>query len=95
MTVDAVGTARRGRGARKAQRQTRDVTMLPALRRRLPLTEPMDGEQIERIDAASMAILEEVGVSSSATPSRWPTGKGPGRRWRATGSTWTVAWCAT
>ena len=62
MTVDAVGTARRGRGARKAQRQTRDVTMLPALRRRLPLTEPMDGEQIERIDAASMAILEEVGV---------------------------------
>ena len=62
MTIDAVGTARRGRGARKAQRQTRDVTMLPALHRKLPLTEPMDREQIERIDAASMAILEEVGV---------------------------------
>ena len=62
MTIDAVGTARRGRGARKAQRQTRDVTMLPALHRKLPLTEPMDREQIEKIDAASMAILEDVGV---------------------------------
>jgi len=62
MTVEAVGTTRRGRGARKAQRQTRDITMLPALKRRLPLTEPMDQEQIERIDAASMHILENVGV---------------------------------
>ncbi|MEM8981116.1 MAG: trimethylamine methyltransferase family protein [Pseudomonadota bacterium] len=62
MTVEATGTTRRGRGARKALRQTRDVTMLPALKRRLPLTEPMDQEQIERIDAASMEILENVGV---------------------------------
>ncbi len=62
MTVEAVGTTRRGRGARKAVRQARDVTMLPALKRRLPLTEPMNGEQIERIDAASMHILENVGV---------------------------------
>ncbi|MEM6310604.1 MAG: trimethylamine methyltransferase family protein [Pseudomonadota bacterium] len=62
MSVDAVGTTRRGRGARRAVRQTRDVTMLPALQRRLPLTEPMDQEQIERIDAASMDILENVGV---------------------------------
>ncbi|MEM7547072.1 MAG: trimethylamine methyltransferase family protein [Pseudomonadota bacterium] len=62
MGVDATGTTRRGRGARKALRQTRDVAMLPALRRRLPLTEPMDGEQVERIDAASMNILETVGV---------------------------------
>ncbi|MBY6114206.1 trimethylamine methyltransferase family protein [Mameliella alba] len=54
--------ARRGRGARKAVRETRDVTMLPALKRRLPLVEPMDQEQIERIDAASMHILENVGV---------------------------------
>ncbi|MEM9318292.1 MAG: trimethylamine methyltransferase family protein [Pseudomonadota bacterium] len=54
--------ARRGRGARKAVRQARDFTMLPALERRLPLTEPMDGAQIERIDAASMHILENVGV---------------------------------
>ena len=62
MTVEAVGTTRRGRGARKAQRQKRDITMLPALKRRLPLTEPMDQERIERIDAASMHILENVGV---------------------------------
>ncbi|MEM9148533.1 MAG: trimethylamine methyltransferase family protein, partial [Pseudomonadota bacterium] len=54
--------ARRGRGARKAIRQTRDVTMLPALRRRLPLVEPMSPEEIARIDAASMQILETVGV---------------------------------
>jgi len=32
------------------------------LKRRLPLTEPMDQDQIERIDAASMYILETVGV---------------------------------
>lgn len=54
--------ARRGRGARKAVRETRDTAMLPALKRRLPLVEPMDMEQIERIDAASMHILENVGV---------------------------------
>ncbi len=62
MSVDAVGSVRRGRGARKAIRQTRDVTMLPALKRRLPLTEPMTPEQVEKIDAASMDILENVGV---------------------------------
>ncbi len=62
MSVDAVGTVRRGRGARKAIRQTRDIKMLPALKRRLPLTEPMTPEQIERIDAASMNVLENVGV---------------------------------
>ena len=38
MSVDAVGTVRRGRGARKALRQTRDIKMLPALKRKLPLT---------------------------------------------------------
>ena len=57
MSVDAVGTVRRGRGARKAVRQTRDITMLPALERKLPLTEPMSPEQIEKIDAASMDVL--------------------------------------
>ena len=62
MSVDAVGTVRRGRGARKAIRQTRDVTMLPALKRGIPLTEPMSQEQVKRIDAASMAILEDIGV---------------------------------
>ncbi len=62
MSVDAVGTVRRGRGARRAIRQTRDIKMLPALKRKLPLTEPMTPEQIEKIDAASMDILENVGV---------------------------------
>ena len=36
--------------------------MLPALKRKLPLTEPMTSDQITRIDAASMDILENVGV---------------------------------
>jgi len=36
--------------------------MLPALKRNLPLVEPMTPEQVEKIDNASMAILEEVGV---------------------------------
>jgi trimethylamine--corrinoid protein Co-methyltransferase len=62
MSVDAVGTTRRGRNARKALRQTRDITMLPALRRGIPLMEPMNAEQIARIDAASMEILENIGV---------------------------------
>ena len=62
MSVDAVGTTRRGRGARKVLRQTRDVTMLPALKRGIPLMEPMNAQQVEKIDAASMAILEDVGV---------------------------------
>ena len=62
MNVEAVGTERRGRGARKAVRQKRDMQMLPALKRSLPLTEPLSEEQLVRIDEASMGILEEVGV---------------------------------
>ena len=62
MNVEAVGTERRGRGARKAVRQKRDTQMLPALKRSLPLTEPLSEEQVVLIDEASMGILEEVGV---------------------------------
>ena len=62
MSVEAVGTVRRGRGARTALRQTREIKMLPALKRKLPLTEPMTHDQIAKIDAASMDILENVGV---------------------------------
>ncbi len=62
MSVDAVGSVRRGRGARRALRQTRDVKMLPVLKRGIPLMEPMDAEQVEKIDNASMSILEDVGV---------------------------------
>ena len=53
---------RGGRGSRRALRTSLLEDMLPTLDGKLPLTEPMDGEQIERIDDASMAILEEVGV---------------------------------
>ena len=62
MSIDAVGKVRRGRGVRKALRETRDIKMLPALKRKLPLMEPMTSDQITRIDAASMDILENVGV---------------------------------
>ncbi|MEM1273901.1 MAG: trimethylamine methyltransferase family protein [Pseudomonadota bacterium] len=51
-----------GRQARRALRMARDVTMLPGLNRALPLCEVMDGAQVELIDAASMDILENVGV---------------------------------
>ncbi len=51
-----------GRSARRSLRQARDFTMLPGLNRALPLCEVMDGAQVERIDAASMDVLENVGV---------------------------------
>lgn len=51
-----------GRNARHELRTATDTTMLPALRRKLPVSELMDEEQVQRIDAASMSILEEVGV---------------------------------
>ena len=62
MNVEAVGRERRGRGARKAARQTRDIKMLPALKRGIPHVEVMDEDHVHRIDAASMGILEDVGV---------------------------------
>lgn len=55
-------TRRGGRGARREIRTAHDFTMLPALERKIPLTEPMDEEQIKKIDEASLDILEEVGV---------------------------------
>ena len=60
--MTATGSGRRGRGARRADRRRLTTGMLPALRYGLPLTEPMDAGQVERIDAASMDILEQVGV---------------------------------
>ena len=53
---------RGGRGARRELRSAFDTTMLPALKRNIPLVEPMNAEQIEKIDKASLDILEEVGV---------------------------------
>ena len=51
-----------GRKARRALRTTRDFQMLPGLRNTLPLCEVMDGAEVERIDNASMDILENIGV---------------------------------
>ena len=53
---------RRGRSARKSAREVIDVEMLPTLRNALAPIEPLSQEQVEKIDDASMAILEEVGV---------------------------------
>ncbi|MEM6986053.1 MAG: trimethylamine methyltransferase family protein [Pseudomonadota bacterium] len=55
-------TRRRSRQSRRTARLDQREAMLPALTRRLPLTEPMDEEQIRKVDDASMSILEEVGV---------------------------------
>ncbi len=55
-------TRRGGRNARREIRTDRTTKMLPALKRRLPLVEPMSQEQVEKIDNASLDILEDVGV---------------------------------
>jgi len=61
--MDQKQAARRGgRDARRESRTSPQHAMLPGLTRGLPLVEPMTPEQVERIDRASMAILEEVGV---------------------------------
>ncbi|NND83259.1 MAG: trimethylamine methyltransferase family protein [Gammaproteobacteria bacterium] len=51
-----------GRSARRAERMKPNFKMLPTLKRNFPLCEPMDQAQVEAIDNASMAILEDVGV---------------------------------
>ena len=51
-----------GRSARRTLRSTRNFAMLPSLSNSLPLCEVMDGAQVEKIDNASMDILENVGV---------------------------------
>ena len=57
------GSSRRGgRESRRVLRSDRTPRMLPALKRNLPTVEPMNPEQIERIDRASLDILEDVGV---------------------------------
>ena len=51
-----------GRDARRALRAAPKVAMLPGLMNTLPFTELMDPAHVEKIDAASMDILENVGV---------------------------------
>ena len=61
-TLEPKRSRRGGRAARRELRLDRSVSMLPQLSQGLPLTEPMSEDQVEKIDAASMAILEDVGV---------------------------------
>ena len=58
----ATGRGGGGRAARRALRAQIDPSMLPGLKSRLPRCEPMSAEEIRRVDEASMAILEEVGI---------------------------------
>lgn len=51
-----------GRAARQAKRSAPNHIMLPGLNNKLPHCEVMDEEQVRRLDDASMAILEDVGV---------------------------------
>jgi trimethylamine--corrinoid protein Co-methyltransferase len=51
-----------GRAARRAIRTAPNFDMLAGLRHNLPLCEVMSPQDVERIDAASMDILENVGV---------------------------------
>lgn len=64
---------RGGRSSRRTLRGDRRDPMLPSLKRGIPYTEPMDGEQIERIHEASMWILENVGVDfrDPIAPGQW------------------------
>ena len=63
MTIAQPQASRRGgRDARRTIRTAPKVDMLPTLKRGLPVVEPMDAEQIERIHEASLAVLEDVGV---------------------------------
>ena len=55
-------TRRGGRGERRALRTKVSDAMLPNLKRKMPLVEPLSQEEIEKIDNASMSILEDVGV---------------------------------
>ena len=51
-----------GRNARRALRTTPKFDMLPSLIGTLPFCNVMDDLQVERIDAASKHILEDIGV---------------------------------
>ena len=58
-------TRKRRHGGSSAKREAIEAKrppMLPTLKRNLPVVEPLDQDQIEKIDHESMRILEEVGV---------------------------------
>ncbi|MEO0863179.1 MAG: trimethylamine methyltransferase family protein [Pseudomonadota bacterium] len=60
--MNAPRTRAGGRANRRAARAVPDIAMLPGLTNTLPRCEIMDDPEAERIDAASMDILENVGV---------------------------------
>ena len=60
---------RLGRAARRSDRLKVKIEMLPTLERNIPLTEPMNEEQIEKMDDASLSILEDVGCLLYTSPS--------------------------
>jgi len=60
--TETTAPRRGGRDARRGLRAAPDHAMLPGRTRGLPLVEAMTPEQVEKIDRASMDILEEVGV---------------------------------
>lgn len=62
MTLSENTSRHGGRSARRQQRSAPDRSMLPSLKRGLPYCEAMTQEQVHRLDAASMALLEEVGI---------------------------------
>ena len=62
MTAPGSPPRRNAREARRAARLAPKFEMLPTLRRGLPIVEPMDADQIERLHQASLAILEDIGV---------------------------------
>ena len=63
MMTEAVSRSRAGgRSARRAARTAPRFDMLPGLENTLPRCEIMNGSQLERIDRASMEILENIGV---------------------------------
>lgn len=63
MSLDTPPRSRSGgRAARRALRTATDITMLPGIHNKLPTCEILTGAEVERIDAASMDILENIGV---------------------------------
>ena len=61
-TVEPEAPKRRGRGARRAARESNVIEWLPELTRGIPYVDIVPHEQLLRIHDASMRILEEVGI---------------------------------
>jgi trimethylamine--corrinoid protein Co-methyltransferase len=66
----AEGAGRRrergGSGARRATREARPLTFMPAITRNIPVTEVLSTEGLEIIEANAETILEEIGIEFRA-----------------------------